>query len=33
MVPCSEAVAIYIPLEERTVVARGARCASIYISI
>lgn len=29
MVPCSEAVAIYIPLEERTIAARGARCASI----
>ena len=25
MVPCSEAVAIYIPLEERKIAARGAR--------
>lgn len=29
MVPCSDAVAMYIPLEERTIAAKGARWASI----
>lgn len=29
MVPCSDAVAMYIPLEERTIAANGERWASI----